>query len=51
MFLFKNKHEVKMEEMRNRKVDHRMNDYTFKPKLSMIAQQVGRRTVEDLYVK
>lgn len=39
-----------MEEMRNRRVDHRMNDFTFKPKLSKIAEQVGKRTVQDLYV-
>src|SRR5574343_424978 len=50
MSLFRNKHEIKMEEMRNRRVDHRMNDFTFKPKLSKIAEQVGKRTVQDLYV-
>jgi len=50
MFFFKNKHESKIEDMRNSKIDARLNDYTFKPKLSKIAQQVGKRTVEDLYV-
>ena len=50
MFFFKNKHEMKLEEMRNKKVDNRMIDHTFKPKISNIAQQLGKRTIEDLYV-
>lgn len=41
---------MKLEEMRNKKVDNRMIDHTFKPKISNIAQQLGKRTIEDLYV-
>lgn len=50
MFLFKNKHEVKLEEMRNKKTDIRTQDYPFKPKLGKSASQQSRRTIEDLYV-
>jgi len=49
MFHSKTKHESKLDEMRNKKADNYIYDYTFKPKLSEIAKQVGKRTVSHLY--
>ena len=47
---YKNKYEMNMEEKKNKKSEMKITDYTFKPKLSKVAQLVGKRTVEDLYV-
>jgi hypothetical protein len=50
MTYFKNKYDMNMEERKNKKADSKLNEYTFKPKLSKIAQQVGKRSISDLYV-
>lgn len=51
MSYFKNKYDMNMEEMKNKRADSKLSEYTFKPKLSRIAEQVGKRTVNDLYVR
>jgi len=48
MSYYKNKHEVKLEEMKGKKINSFIGDFTFKPKLSEIAKRVGKRTVDDL---
>jgi|LauGreDrversion4_2_1035121.scaffolds.fasta_scaffold57795_3 hypothetical protein len=50
MSYFKNKYDMNMEERKNKKADSKLNEYTFKPKLSKIAQRIGKRTISDLYV-
>jgi hypothetical protein len=50
MSYFKNKYDMNMEERKTKKADSKLNEYTFKPKLSKIAQQIGKRTISDLYV-
>ena len=50
MYYFKNKQEAKLDEMRTKKVDNHLNDFTFKPKLSHKAKLLGKRTIDDLYV-
>ncbi len=50
MSYFKNKYDLNIEETKNKKADSMLNEFTFKTKLSKIAQRIGKRTISDLYV-
>lgn len=51
MYYYKNKQEVRLDEMRSKKVDNHLNEFTFQPKVSQRSKNIGKRTVDDLYVK